>query len=209
MASDDELTLESFLALTPSRCGHFRIESGYHTDLWLDLDSLFAVSRKVDPFVRRLTESIRPYDVDAICGPRDGGAVLAELVARALDVDAFFTEPAPSATVTELYAAQYRLPASAASKLGGRRIAIVDDTVSAGSALNATYGAVRSSGGIPVVAASLLLLGTRGEGLLKNHGLPVEAVVRGDYTLWLPSDCPLCAAGRPLDSPAVKRGVRQ
>jgi len=30
----------------------------------------------------------------------------------------------------------------------------------------------------------------------------VEAVARADYDLWLPADCPLCAAGLPLEDVA-------
>jgi hypothetical protein len=30
----------------------------------------------------------------------------------------------------------------------------------------------------------------------------VEAVARDDYDLWLPADCPLCAAGLPLEDVA-------
>jgi len=31
----------------------------------------------------------------------------------------------------------------------------------------------------------------------------VEAVARDDYEMWLPTDCPLCADGRPLEDVAA------
>ncbi len=42
-------TLASFLTLVSGRRGHFRLESGHHSDLWLDLDPLFADPLAVDP----------------------------------------------------------------------------------------------------------------------------------------------------------------
>jgi len=34
--------------------GHFRFESGYHGEIWLDLDRLFANPRRIAPSVREL-----------------------------------------------------------------------------------------------------------------------------------------------------------
>lgn len=47
-------TFEAFLALARGRRGHFRLESGHHAALWLDLDGLFADWDAVAPFVRAL-----------------------------------------------------------------------------------------------------------------------------------------------------------
>ena len=50
-----KLSIASFLKLVSGRRGHFRLESGHHSDLWLDLDPLFADPRAVDPFVTALS----------------------------------------------------------------------------------------------------------------------------------------------------------
>ena len=83
---------DALLALVSGRRGHFRLESGHHGGLWLDLDPLFAEPRRVAPFVDRLAAAVRPHAVDAVCGPLLGGAFLAQLVAHALDVAFYFTE---------------------------------------------------------------------------------------------------------------------
>jgi len=37
----------------PSRRGHFALESGYHTDLWITLDALFVDPASLAPHVAR------------------------------------------------------------------------------------------------------------------------------------------------------------
>jgi orotate phosphoribosyltransferase len=195
------VTLDSFLALTPRRRGHFRLESGYHTDLWLDLDSLFATPDRVAPFVARLTEALRSYHVDLVCGPVVGGARLAQLIAESLEVDFCFAERVTADSAEGLYAVRYRLPPLRAASVEGRRVALVDDVVSAGSAVKATCDALRAAGSSIVAAGALLVLGQMGQSLLASEGIPVEAVFRREFSLWSPSDCRLCAAGQPLESP--------
>src|SRR5258707_15663673 len=81
-----------FLELVDSRRGHFRLESGHHSALWLDLDPLFADPTRIEPLVDALTKALRPYEVSGVCGPLLGGAFLAQLVAHALGVKFSFTE---------------------------------------------------------------------------------------------------------------------
>ena len=205
----DESTAAAFLELVAGRRGHFRLESGHHGGLWLDLDPLFAEPRRVAPFVAALATAIRPHEVTAVCGPLLGGAFLAQLVAHALDVEFWFTErvmPPVAATPAEaggLYRARYRLPAAVAPRVHGKRVAMVDDVMSAGSALRGTFAELRAHGAEPVVAGALLVLGVAGVGFFAEHRVAVEAVSRDAYDLWPPADCPLCAAGVPLEDVAA------
>ena len=196
-----ETTTAAFLDMVASRRGHFQLESGHHSGLWLDLDPLFAAPRRIDPFVATLASTLRAYDVTAICGPLLGGAFLAQLVAHALTVEFCYTERVPS-QVGGLYQACYRLPRAFAGRLRGRHIALVDDVMSAGSALRGTYAEMQAHGAVPVVAGALLVLGSTGADFFVQCGVAVEAVVRDDYELWLPIACPLCAAGLPLEAVA-------
>ena len=81
----------------------------------------------------------------------------------------------------------------------GKRLALVDDVMSAGSSLRATYAELQSHGGVPIVAGALLVLGSTGADFFAGQGVAVESVARDQYQLWLPSDCPLCAANEPLE----------
>ncbi|MEJ7811923.1 MAG: hypothetical protein WKG32_16040 [Gemmatimonadaceae bacterium] len=143
----------AFLELVAGRRGHFRLESGHHGRLWLDLDPLFTQPARIAPFVASLATAIRPYTVAAVCGPLLGGAFLAQLVAHALDVEFCFTERVlPAGSSDALYRARYRLPPVLSTRLRGQRIALVDDVMSAGSALRGTYAELQAHGATPVVA---------------------------------------------------------
>ena len=82
----------ALLDLVTGRRGHFRMESGLHGALWLDLDPLFADAQRIEPFVRSLADGIRRYDVAAVCGPMVGGAFLAQLLAERLHVEFAYAE---------------------------------------------------------------------------------------------------------------------
>ena len=193
----------AFLELVAGRQGHFRLESGHHGGLWLDLDLLFCEPRRVAPFVAALAAALRPYEADVVCGPLLGGAFLAQLVAQALGAEFSYTERVMPPRPGGLYAARYRLPPALAGRLRGRRVALVDDVMSAGSALRGTWEEVRSHGAVPVAAGALLVLGSTGADFFAGCGVAVEAVARDAYALWRPEDCPLCAQGVPLEDVAA------
>jgi orotate phosphoribosyltransferase len=198
-----EITAAAFFELVSGRAGHFRLESGHHSGLWLDLDALFATPRRIEPFVARLSDALRAHRVAAVCGPLLGGAFLAQLVAHTLAVDFCFTERMMPGQANGLYGARYRLPPAFIAGVRGKRLAIVDDVMSAGSALRGTYAELRGHGAVPVVAGALLVLGAIGASFFAQEGVLVEAVARQDYELWLPAECPLCAAGVPLEDVAA------
>jgi orotate phosphoribosyltransferase len=186
--------------MAAARQGHFQLESGHHGELWLDLDPLFAEPRRVAPLVALLADALRPYEVAVVCGPLLGGAFLAQATAAALDVEFAFTERVVPASPAGLYPARYRLPPAFVPRVRGRRIAIVDDVMSAGSAARGTYSELRLHGAMPAVAGALLVLGSTGVDFFLQNGVAVEAVARRPYRLWLPAGCPLCASGVPLES---------
>ena len=200
--------MRAFLDIVAARRGHFRLESGHHGRLWLDLDALFADSRQIEPFVTALATALRPYEVSTVCGPLLGGAFLAQLLARTLATEFCFTERLLPAESGGLYQARYRLPPAFAARIRGQRVALVDDVMSAGSALRGTYAELRAHAATPVVVGALLVLGDTGAGFFAERGVPLEAVARDQYELWLPAECPLCATGVALEdlaSPAACR----
>ena len=78
--------------LVDGRRGHFLLESGLHSELWLDLDPLFADQRRIAPLVTTLSSKLRAYEVEAVCGALVGGAFLAQLLAQELEVEFCYTE---------------------------------------------------------------------------------------------------------------------
>jgi orotate phosphoribosyltransferase len=193
-----EAGLTAFLRLAQGRRGHFRLESGHHSALWLDLDALFVDPQAIAPFVGALVAQLRDHAVDVVCGPLLGGAFLAQLVARSLAAEFCFTERA-AVKADGLFGTRYELPPAHRPRLRGRRVALVDDVMSAGSALRGTHAALLAAGAIPVVAGAILVLGELGAGYFAQQHLPLAAVLREDYELWTPAVCPMCMARQPVE----------
>jgi orotate phosphoribosyltransferase len=185
--------------LVSARRGHFRLESGYHASLWLELDALFAEPRAIAPLVATLSEKIRPHDVSVVCGPLLGGAFLAQLIAQRLDVEFCFTERVTRGDPHGLFATRYVLPSAFRARVRSKRIAIVDDVISAGSALRGTFDDLRTHDATPVVAGALLVLGTRGVDFFSEREVSVESVESEGFDLWTPDECPRCTAGEPVE----------
>jgi orotate phosphoribosyltransferase len=190
---------KAFYDLVDARRGHFLLESGLHAERWLDLDPLFADQRRLGPFVAELANAMRPHRVDVVCGALVGGAFLALLLAQALNAEFCFTERAMPSDVEALFQTRYSLPLGYVSRLSGKRIAIVDDVMSAGSALRGTYDELHRHALEPVVAGALLVLGNKGADFFATNGIPIVASVRDEFATWTPAECPLCASAVPLE----------
>lgn len=189
------------LTALPARTGHFLLESGYHTDLWLTLDALFVEPDKVAPLVAALAGKLRSHAVSAVCGPLLGGAFLAQALAIALGVGFYYAEPAPASSEAGLFRAEYRLPSELTRRIRGARVAVVDDVISAGSSVRATVAALSAAGASTVVIGALLVLGDTAVQHFAGRHIPVETLARRDFPLWKPADCPQCLAGAPIEDP--------
>ncbi len=187
----------------PARRGHFLLESGYHTDLWLTLDGMFVDTPTLAPLVSTLADRLRPHAPTAVCGPLLGGAFVAQAVATALGAAFYFTEPVAAPADPGLFRARYRLPPALHDRAAGERMAVVDDVISAGSSVRATAEALVAAGASVVGVGALLVLGDAAEAHFAAQGIPVEAVGRAGFSLWAPDECPLCQAGTPLEDPRI------
>lgn len=185
------------------RHGHFDLGTGYHGDVWLDLDALFARPASLRPQVGLLADRLREHRVDAVCGPMEGGAFLAYALADLMGV-AFLPAYRAAASDTETAAAPaYRLAwtGDAGEGIGGWRVAIADDAVNAGTAVRACARLLRERGAVLVAVAALLSVGTADQSM-PALSVPFYSVDSVQSHVWLPQDCPLCADGRPLTDPA-------
>jgi orotate phosphoribosyltransferase len=193
---------EELIELLSARKGHFRMESGHHGDLWIDLDLLFLRPAHLRPFVRDLTARLSAYHVDAVCGPLTGGAFLAQAIASELDVEFCYSERSAHPPAGASSGVGYRLPDAFRAAVRGRDVAVVDDVVNAGSAVRATMGDLRRCGANPVVIASLLVLERPAPTFisdLSDSPISFECVARRASGLWTRAECPLCGSDVPLD----------
>ena len=179
-----------------SRSGHFRLESGHHADRWLELDALFTVPRTLAPFVRAIAAKIAPHGAAIVCGPLTGGAFLAQMMAVELGVGFSFAQRRASPDGRSV---AYAIPPPLREAVRDKRVALVDDAISAGSAVRATLTDLESCGASVVVIGALLLVGDRAQAFASENHLPLEWLEQVGNPLWDPSECPLCASGAPLN----------
>jgi len=199
--SDSERVRDVIDAL-PARRGHFALESGYHTDLWLTLDALFVDPASMAPHVAALADRMRGHAPTAICGPLLGGAFLAHALATRLGVKFFVVEPvsvAASADAGALFRARYALPAGQRAGVRGERVAVVDDVISAGSSVRAAVAALTEAGASVGAVGALLVLGDAALTHFAAQRVPVEMLAHRAFALWAPSECPLCRRGTPVE----------
>jgi orotate phosphoribosyltransferase len=117
------------------------------------------------------------------------------MIAVELGVEFVYTEALPSVSDDTLYPVVYRLPVTVAALMKGKRVAIVDDVINAGSAVRGTYHALTEAGAKPAVVGALLVLGDAAQPFLKSSGLILERLATLPNPLWEPADCPMCAKG--------------
>jgi len=189
---------DSLLSSVRARRGHFRFESGHHGDFWLDLETLCVRPAAIKPFAVELAARLRPHGVDAVCGPLNEGAFIALMVAAELDCDFTYAERFAGPR-DALFPVEYRLPAAQHSLVRSRRIAIVNDVISAGSAVRGTYANLQTLDARVVAVGSLAVLGTPFVTFARECELALEALAHLPHNLWAPADCPLCKSGLPVE----------
>ena len=184
--------------LLAARKGHFKLESGHHGDVWLDLDQWFLRPGRLRSFVAQLAARLQPHGIEAVCGPMVGGALVAQLIASELEVEFYYAERSQPRTAG-LSAVDYQLPHALRAGIRGKNVAVVDDAINAGSAVRGTLADLTACGARPAALGALLVLGSSASGMAAAAGIPVESIATVSSGLWTPAECPLCGSGIPLE----------
>lgn len=182
-----------------ARRGHFLLESGHHGDLWLDLEALCTRVSQMPPLCSELARSLRRFGAEFICGPLVEGAFVGLLVASELGTAFCYSERSVRAGVSGLFPGEYRLPRVLRGAVRGKRVAIVNDVINAGSAVRGTFEELTGCEARVVAIGALLTLGSAAREFANSKNVPLETLTAVANTLWTPSECPFCTAGVPLE----------
>ncbi len=197
-AVESALVEKELLALLRSRKGHFALESGHHGELWLEVERLGLQMEALVRWADVLAERLRSHRVEAVCGPLVEGAFVGVLVAAVLDVPFTYSIPEKDPEASGLYPVRYRVPVALRSDLAGKRVAVVNDLIQAGSAVRGTLEDLKACEAATVVLGALAVLGPATSGFPGRWGVPFEALTSITTRVWTPAECPLCAVKRPL-----------
>ena len=191
---------DDVIALMPARRGHFLLESGHHGDLWLDLELLYLKPARVRPLAARLAARLASFEIEAVCGPLVEGAFVALMVAAELGVPFSYAERFPNPTSSALFPVDYRVPRTLRAEVRGKRVAIVNDVINAGSAVRGTLADLEACAARPVAIGTLLVLGSSAARIAADRGVALETLASLPNNIWPPAECPLCVRGIPLVS---------
>lgn len=177
---------------------HFVYVTGDHGSGWVSKDDLFPHPRKTDRLATLLAERVRGWGAEMVCGPATGGLILAQWVARCLDLDAVYCEHDDTRPDGRALRGRFALRRGFDRRVAGRRVLVVDDVVNTGHSLREAAEAVRAAGGTVAGAACLVSRG--------NVGAEEMGVERYEYLLevkipsWPAEECPLCRDGVPINT---------
>jgi len=190
---------QEVLKLFNARRGHFRFESGYHGDLWLDIPPAYIDPNRLRRFAAQLARLLAAHDVEAVCGPLVEGALLAQMVAEEIRAEFCFAEQFTRPEAGSLFPVIYRIPKTLRGALRGKRTVVLDDVINAGSAVRGAIDDLETCGALIVGIGALLTLGSPASALAARKGVPLDALAHiPSNSLWEPSSCPLCACGTPM-----------
>jgi orotate phosphoribosyltransferase len=129
-------------------------------------------------------------DIQVVAGPTMGGIIIAFEVARQLGVQSIFAERKNDK----------RIFGRGLTLTPGERVLIVDDIFTTGSSVREVIAEVRRQGA-EVVGVGVLADRSKKE---LDLGAPLFSCYKVSIPTYHPEECPLCAAGIPLEQPGGK-----
>ena len=192
---------DELVRLMPYRSGHFLLESGHHGDKWMDLQLLCLRPEPIERLAVEIARRLAKHDVEVVCGPLVEGAFVALMVASRLHVPFTYAERFEDARPGTLYPVAYRVPRILHAEVRGKRVAIVNDVINAGSAVRGTFTDLERCGANVVAIGALAVLGEWTSRFAAENKLVLESLAFFPNVFWAPSECPLCARGIPVTDP--------
>jgi len=206
MTPFDRIDLDKeVLDLFAARKGHFRFESGHHGDLWLEIAPAYINPKRLRLYAAELARLLSAHAIEAVCGPMVEGAFLAQMVAEEIGAEFYFAEQVTRPSSDGLYPVGYLIPKALRSSIRGKRTAVVDDVINAGSAVRGACEDLIACGARIVALGALMVLGVPASTLAASYGVPLNTLSRlSENSLWDPASCPLCASGVTLEGIAER-----
>lgn len=169
---------------------HFRLTSGLHSADYVQCARLLEHPRNANAIGQALAERIRPLAPARIVSPALGGVIVGYTVAEALDVPFIFTERKEG-----------RMTLRRGFRVGrDELVVIVEDVVTTGISTLETAAVVREAGGRVAGFASIL----NRSGRENPFDAPYISLLSMTLQTYSEANCPLCAAGVPIDAPGSR-----
>ena len=169
---------------------HFRLTSGLHSPDYVQCARLLEHPRNAKAIGEALATRIRQLAPRKIVSPALGGIIVGYTVAEALDVPFIFTERK-----------ERRMTLRRGFQIErGEPVVIVEDVVTTGISTLETAAVVRERGGRVLGFASIL----NRSGRDNPFDSPYAALLSLALETYSEANCPLCAAGVPIEAPGSR-----
>ncbi|MBN2848459.1 MAG: orotate phosphoribosyltransferase [Coriobacteriia bacterium] len=172
--------------------GHFQLTSGRHSDTYVQCARVLEDPALTTRLAEAMAARVSGRGVDMVAAPAVGGIIIGFAVARALGVRFIFSERQHGAMT-------FRRGFSVEP---GERVLVVEDVVTTGGSVAEVVDLVRGAGGEVVAVTSIIDRGGK-----KAFDAEFMPLLQLEVESMEPPDCPLCAAGTPIDSPGSRRLV--
>jgi len=185
---EEGVQVESILRETNALLtGHFKLTSGRHSNAYIEKIRIINNPGQVVRLCAMLAERFEGVPCDVVVGPAMGGVVLAYEVARALGRNFVFTQ-----RYDGVMGIRGGFPLEP-----GMRALVIEDIVTTGGSVFEVLECLRRRQ-IEVVGVGLIVDRSGGK---VDFGVPTQALLTLDIQSWEPEACPLCAEGKPFNTP--------
>lgn len=191
---------EVFEALGIKQLGHFELNSGLHSDVYINKDALFQHPGILWDFAawvvfNPLMDGAIP---DIVVGPESGGAKLA--LSIAFWIHEQVNENVICAYPEKTESGDYVFKRGQGKDLEGKNVLIVDDVLTSGLTLEKVLVSVEENGGI---VQGLFVIWNRSDFSEEDFDMPISRFTKESLSLWEKEDCPLCKLDVPLSQEFV------
>lgn len=169
--------------------GHFKLRSGLHSNKFLQSAAVFQYPDHATAVCNALAAKIHSEKmIDLVIGPAIGGVIIAHEVAKILDARAIFGEKDGKGGM--FLRPGFKINA-------GENIVIIDDVLTRGTSVSKLIKLIEENQGHIVTSAFII----DRSGGKEIFDLPKVSLVNIEIPNYLPQECPMCEAGKPLIEP--------
>jgi len=169
------------------REGHFELTSGLQSGVYWEKFRILQYPEYTGALCKMISDFYRDQNPTVVVGPTTGGIILAYETARHLGIRGVFAEKEGGSRVLRR---DFHIDS-------GEKVLVVDDVLTTGKSVHETLDAVAAVGGAVIGVGVLVDRSQTGI----DFGVPLFSCLRAPAIAYVPTLCPLCAAGVPLTRP--------
>ncbi len=178
---------------------HLVYASGRHGSSYVNKDALYPHTAATSAVCAQIARHFAATGVEVVAGPTVGGVIMAQWTAHHLsaltgrEVLAVYAEEEPDGEGKRRV-----LRRGYDALVAGRRVLVVEDILTTGGSARLVVAAVRAAGGTVVGVGALC---NRGAVSAERIDAPeLYALSEVPLESYAPAECPLCAAGVPINT---------